>query len=215
MQIVVRGELFELLCERCLYWPSHRLLVVADCHFGKAETFQQHGLWLPSAPIQQDLVVLSTLTKRLSVKHLLFLGDLVHSLAGVTEDIVRNFATWLSGYPGRVEVMIGNHDTGLAKRWPTAWNDVKLSDCLRIGDFIFQHQPPDRPSHEGTFHWTGHVHPVMSLDRGPDRVRLPAFIISDSLGLLPAFSQLAGGFEVSPSAHDRVFVVGKHNVYEV
>ena len=215
MRILVRGEPFELLCERCLYWPSQSLLVVADCHFGKGETFQQHGLWLPSAPIQQDLAVLSTLTKRLSVNHLLFLGDLVHSLAGVTKDIVHAFAIWLNGYPGRVEVVIGNHDTGLAKRWPAAWSGVKLSDCVRLGDFLFQHQLSERPSSDRTFQWAGHVHPLMLLKRGPDRIRLPAFIISESQGLLPAFSRLAGGFEVSPSAHDRVFVVGKHNVYQV
>ena len=215
MRILVRGESFELLCERCLYWPSQSLLIVADCHFGKGETFQQHGLWLPSASIEQDLAVLSTLTKRLSISHLLFLGDLVHSLAGVTKDIVRAFATWLSGYPGRVEMVIGNHDAGLAKRWPDAWNGVELSECLRIGNFLFQHQPSERPPSDRTFQWAGHVHPVMRLNRGPDRIRLPAFIISDSIGLLPAFSPLAGGFEVSPSAHDRVFVVGNQNVYEV
>lgn len=55
----------------------------------------------------------------------------------------------------------------------------------------------------------------MPLVRGTDRIRLPAFVISDSQGLLPAFSHLAGGFEVSPSVHDRVFVVGKQEVYEV
>ncbi len=215
MRILVRGESFELLCERCLFWPSQRLLVVADCHFGKAETFQERGLWLPSAPIQQDLAVLSALTKRWSVKRILFLGDLVHSLSGVTKDIVRDFATWLTGYPGRVEVVIGNHDAGLAKRWPAAWSGVKLSECVRIEEFIFQHQPPDKPSYDGTFHWAGHVHPMMRLERGPDRIRLPAFVISKSQGLLPAFSHLAGGFDVPPSGRDRIFVVGEQKVYEV
>ena len=215
MRILVRGEWFELLGERCLYWPSQRLLVVADCHFGKAETFQQRGLWLPSVPIQQDLDVLSTLTKRLSVRHLLFLGDLVHSLAGVTKDIVRDFATWLSGYPGRVEVVIGNHDAGLAKRWPAAWHGAKLSAGLRIGNFLFEHRPPGKSTRDPSFHWAGHVHPVMPLNCGPDRIRLPTFIISESQGLLPAFSRLAGGFDVSPSAGDRIFVVGEQEVYEV
>ncbi|MEO7859746.1 MAG: ligase-associated DNA damage response endonuclease PdeM [Nitrospirales bacterium] len=215
MRIVVRGESFELLPERCLFWPRPRLLVIADCHFGKAETFQQHGLWLPAAPVRQDLTVLSALTKRLSVERILFLGDLVHSLAGVTEDLVCDFATWLNAYPGDVQVVIGNHDVGLVKRWPAAWNSAKLSERVRVGKFLFQHKPCEGLSNDRTFQWAGHVHPVMSLVRGPDRLRLPAFVISDSQGLLPAFSRLAGGFEVSPSAHDRVFVVGKQDVYEV
>jgi metallophosphoesterase superfamily enzyme len=53
------------------------------------------------------------------------------------------------------------------------------------------------------------------LKRGPDRVRLPAFVISQAQGLLPAFSPLAGGFDVPPSALNRIFVVKEQDVYEV
>jgi len=215
MRIIIREEEFELLPERCLFWPSQRLLVVADCHFGKAETFQRHGLWLPSVPLGQDLAILSAITKRLSIERLLFLGDLVHSLAGVTEDIIRDFAAWLAAYSGHVQVVVGNHDAGLAKRWPAAWNGAQLSERVRIGDFLFQHQPTDELSQDRTFYWAGHVHPVMRLERGPDRIRLPAFVIAESQGLLPAFSQLAGGFDVPPSSRTRIFVVREQEVYEV
>ena len=215
MRIIIREEWFELLPERCLFWPSQRLLVVADCHFGKAETFQRHGLWLPSVALRQDLAVLSAVTKRLSIERLLFLGDLVHALTGVTPDIIRDFAAWLTAYPGHVQVVVGNHDAGLAKRWPAAWSGAQLSERVRVGDFIFQHQPTDEPSQDRTFYWAGHVHPMMRLERGPDCIRLPAFVISEFQGLLPALSQLAGGFDVSPSEPDRVFVVGTQKVYEV
>ncbi|MBK9307959.1 MAG: ligase-associated DNA damage response endonuclease PdeM [Nitrospira sp.] len=215
MQIAVRDEPFELLPERCLFWPSQRMLVVADCHFGKAETFQQHGLWLPAAPLRQDLAVLSTLIKRLSVERILFLGDLVHASAGVTNKIVEEFAAWLTEYSGHVDVILGNHDKGLSKRWPADWSVVKLRRHVRIGKFFFQHQPPNKPRSGSTFYWSGHVHPVMSLIMGPERMRLPAFFISPNQGLLPAFSRLAGGFEISPSRRDRVFVIGGRGVYEI
>lgn len=215
MRITIRDESFELLPERCLFWPSQRMLAVADCHFGKAETFQQHGLWLPAASVRQDLAVLSTLTKRLSIQRILFLGDLVHSTSGVTRNIVEEFAAWLTGFSGHVEVIVGNHDECLAKRWPIDWKVVKLSRHVRIGEFLFQHQPPTKPRSGSTFYWSGHVHPVMPLTRGPDRIRLPAFFISPFHGLLPAFSRLAGGFELSPSRRDRVFVIGGGGVHEV
>lgn len=215
MRIILREELFELLPERCLFWPSQRLLVVADCHFGKAETFQRHGLWLPSAPLRQDLAVLSAVTKQLSIERILFLGDLVHSLSGVTEDIIHDFATWLTAYPGHVQVVVGNHDAALAKRWPAAWNSATLGERVRVGDFIFQHQPSDESSRNRTFYWAGHVHPMMRLEHGPDRIRLPAFVISESQGILPAFSQLAGGFDVPPSSRKRIFVVRGQEIYEV
>lgn len=215
MRIVVRGEFFELLPERCLYWPSQRLLAVADCHFGKAETFQRHGLWLPSVSLGSELDRLSALADRWSARRILFLGDLVHSWAGVTEDLVRGFTAWVSGYSGDVQVVIGNHDSGLAKRWPAAWDGIQVREQVRIGDFLFRHQPPDEPSRDPIFHWAGHVHPMMRLKKGPDRIRLPAFVISESYGLLPAFSQLAGGYDVPPADHNRIFVVERQGVYEV
>jgi DNA ligase-associated metallophosphoesterase len=214
MRIAIREEWFELLPERCLFWPSQRLLVVADCHIGKAETFQQQGLWLPSVSVSRELEVLSALAKRLSIECLLFLGDLVHSLAGVTDDIRRDFADWLAGCPGRVEVVIGNHDAGLAKRWPAAWNGATVRERVRIGDFIFQHQPSDGRPRGRTFHWVGHVHPMTRLEQGPDRMRLPSFVISESQGILPAFSQTSGGFDVPLSDGDRIFIVGEQKVYE-
>ena len=59
MRIAVREEEFELLPDRCLYWPSQELLAVADVHLGKAETFQQQGLWLPADAREKDLSTLS------------------------------------------------------------------------------------------------------------------------------------------------------------
>ncbi|MFO0719333.1 MAG: hypothetical protein U0319_01235 [Nitrospira sp.] len=55
MRIRIRDECVALLPERAMFWPTHSLLVVADCHLGKAETFQQQGFWLPSQSGQQDL----------------------------------------------------------------------------------------------------------------------------------------------------------------
>ncbi len=215
MRITLKEEVFELLPERCLFWPSQRLLVIADCHFGKAETFQQHGLWLPTMPLCRQLDQLTTLVDRWSARQILFLGDLVHSLAGVTEDIVRDFAAWLATYTGYVQVVVGNHDGALVKRWPVAWNRATVRDRVRIGDFLFQHEPPQERSQDRTFYWAGHVHPMMRLEGGPDRLRLPAFVISEFQGLLPAFSPLAGGYNVLPSDRKRIFVVGEQDVYEV
>ena len=68
MRIAVREEEFELLPDRCLYWPSQKLLAVADVHLGKAETFQQQGLWLPADPSGQDLSTLSKVIAGRSVR---------------------------------------------------------------------------------------------------------------------------------------------------
>ena len=59
------------------------------------------------------------------------------------------------------------------------------------------------------------AHPMISLQKGPDRVRLPGFVISGFQGLLPAFSSLSGGYDVPFSSDDHVFVAGNGRVYEI
>ena len=215
MRIAVREEEFELLPDRCLYWPSQELLVVADVHLGKAESFQQQGLWLPAGSRGKDLSILSEVIAGRLVRRLIFLGDLIHSMAGVTGEVLQDFARWMSDFGGEVLVVVGNHDAGLAKRWPAAWDQATLCDHVRLGDFIFQHQPVSQPGPEGEYYWVGHVHPMIPLRKGPDRLRLPGFVISAFQGLLPAFSSLSGGYDVSFSPIDRVFVAGEGRVYEV
>lgn len=210
---MVRDESFELLPERALFWPAHGLLVVADCHLGKAETFQQQGLWLPSQSGQQDLTRLSSLTLRLGAKHVLFLGDLVHSLNGVTEPIVAEFARWLQEFKGAVQVMLGNHDAGLARRWPPQWGRADRCAQATIGQFRFQHQPVERQAEADIFYWVGHVHPMIQLAQGPDRVRLPGFVIKEYQGLLPAFSSVSGGYDVPWRPDERRFAIGGDRIY--
>lgn len=215
MRIAVREEEFELLPDRCLYWPSQELLVVADVHLGKAETFQQQGLWLPADPSGKDLSTLSKVIAGRPVRQLLFLGDLVHTIAGVTAEVLDDFARWMDDFHGDVRVILGNHDAGLAKRWPEAWEQATLCDHVRLGNFVFQHQPVSKADAKGEFYWVGHVHPTIPLQRGPDRMRLPGFVISEFQGLLPAFSSLSGGYDVPFSSSDRVFVSNGNRVYEV
>jgi DNA ligase-associated metallophosphoesterase len=215
MRIDVRGEPFELLPERGLFWPSQRTLVLADCHLGKAETFQQQGLWLPSQSGQADLMRLSMLAKRWDPRRILFLGDLIHARSGVTPDIVARFADWIDEFGGAVSVVLGNHDTGLAKHWPPEWHGAQLCDRAEIGSFVFQHLPQKEPVGETMFHWVGHVHPTILLAKGPDRMRLPGFVIGKSQGLLPAFSSASGGCDRPVRAGERAFVIGEGRVFEV
>ena len=215
MRIVVREEEFELLPDRCLYWPSQELLVVADVHKGKAETFQEQGLWLPAGSCGKNLSTLSEIITGRAVRRLIFLGDLVHSMAGVTGDVLEDFARWMRNFGGEVQVVVGNHDVGLAKRWPAAWEQASLCDHVRLGNFIFQHQPVSKADAKEEFYWVGHIHPTFLLQRGPDRMRLPGFVISEFQGLLPAFSSLSGGYDTPFSSSDRVFVSNGDRVYEV
>jgi DNA ligase-associated metallophosphoesterase len=215
MEVSIRGHRFELLPERCLFWPAHRLLVVADLHLGKSETFQQNGFWLPSGSHRADLRRLDRVMRKKRVGRIVFLGDLVHTRIGVTPAVRRQFASWMERFGGEVHVILGNHDVGLAKRWPAEWVRASRHECLRLDSFLFQHQPVSEPIGGDVFYWAGHVHPMICLQKGPDRLRLPGFVISPSQGWLPAFSSISGGCDMTLAPHDRAFVVGDGNVYEV
>ena len=215
MRINIREEWFELLPERALFWPARGLLVVADCHLGKAETFQRGGLWLPSQLGKQDLTRLSRLTQRVEAQQVLFLGDLIHSLSGLTEAVVTGFGRWLYEFNGSVQVVFGNHDAGLGPRWPQEWAKADRCDRVTIEQFRFQHEPVDGIAEADTFYWVGHVHPMIQLERGPDRIRLPGFVMSECQGVLPAFSSGSGGYDVPARADERRFAIGGDRIYEL
>jgi DNA ligase-associated metallophosphoesterase len=214
MDVQVRGETFRLLAEKCLFWPKHHLLAVADLHLGKSETFQKRGLWLPPQAHRDDLQKLRDLCGKTGAERVLFLGDLVHSVQGVTSEIRALFRAWCDEVTiagAKVEVIIGNHDRKLVSQWPTEWSGLELSERLVVDGFVFQHEPPTLEAEE--FHWVGHVHPVTMIGDGADRLRLPSFVIDRNTGLLPAFSSLAGGFDVKPRRGRKLYAIAGERVF--
>jgi DNA ligase-associated metallophosphoesterase len=214
MEIELRGQTFELLPEKCLFWRAEKLLVVADLHLGKAEAFQYQGLWLPPQAQLDDLKTLLKIAAEKKAQKILFLGDLIHSLSGVTREVIDTFKTWLDAFQGEVLMAIGNHDLPLMKNWPQAWERVKRVDQEVIGSFIFQHEPPESPEPDH-FYWIGHIHPNVVIKAGPDRMRLPSFVMGDNIGMLPAYSSLAGGFNIQPRAGQRIYPVAAEKVFEL
>ena len=56
---------------------------------------------------------------------------------------------------------------------------------------------------------------MIQLAQGPDRVRLPAFVINDRQGVLPAFSSVSGGYDVPCVPDERRFAIGGDRIYEL
>jgi DNA ligase-associated metallophosphoesterase len=213
VNVEIRGETFLLTSQKALVWPCKRLLAIADLHLGKAETFQKAGLWLPSDAQRDDVASLRALVARHDIRRVIFLGDLVHSLAGVTCAVERLFADWLDQFSGEAAVTIGNHDRPLLRDWPAAWKKATPIDRAEFGEFTFQHvlaAPPGR-----RFMWGGHGHPMVVLRGGSDRLRVPSFVIEPDSGMLPAFSSLAGGANVARAKGRMRYAVGSEGVFAV
>lgn len=202
----------ELLPERALAWPEAGLVAVADPHWGKTESFQRHGIPVPTGVLEDDLARLSSVLLATGARRLLLLGDLVHSREGLTPALVRRLADWRRTHAAVEMVLLrGNHDLA-AGPLPPAWELDVREDALDLGPFRFTHHPTPTP---GRYVWAGHLHPQVRLSSRGERLRLPCFHVGREVGVLPAFSAFTGGLDVVRRPGERVFALAGPSVIEV
>lgn len=111
-----RGQRLELLAAKALWDPRQELLLLADLHLGKAETFQSHGIALPSDGDAATLNALLALAHRWRPREVVVLGDLIHSRIGLTAELRQKLRALpqLLGCPLRL--IGGNHERAAGSR---------------------------------------------------------------------------------------------------
>lgn len=179
-------ERLELLPEGALLLPERGLLLLADLHLGKAESFQAQGIPLPSDGDAATLNALLELVHRRRPAEVAVLGDLIHSRLGLTAELRAKLRALpeLLGCPLRL--IGGNHERG---SWIEGLPQEPSQAC---GSLWLSHEPEPR---QGFLNVCGHRHPVAVLGQGSDRLRLPCFAYDPQRHtlVLPAFGQLTGG----------------------
>lgn len=179
-------ERLELLPEGALLLPERGLLLLADLHLGKAESFQAQGIPLPSDGDAATLNALLELVHRRRPAAVAVLGDLIHSRLGLTAELRAKLRALpeLLGCPLRL--IGGNHERG---SWIEGLPQEPSQAC---GSLWLSHEPEPR---QGFLNVCGHRHPVAVLGQGSDRLRLPCFAYDPQRHtlVLPAFGQLTGG----------------------
>lgn len=177
-----------LLPERALWAPEQRLLLLADLHLGKAETFQAHGIPLPSDGDRSTLNRLLDLAHGLQPQRVVVLGDLIHSRLGLTGPL-RQMVSGLPELLGcPLQLVAGNHDAG-------SWLDgLPGEPSQACGALWLSHAPEPAPEPE-QLNVCGHLHPVALLGGAADRLRLPCYALDRQQRQLqlPAFGDLTGG----------------------
>jgi len=183
-----RGHELLLLAERALWDPTQRLLLVADLHLGKAETFQAHGIPLPSDGDAATLNRLLALAHRWQPRQLVVLGDLLHGRLGLTAELRAKLAALPELLGCRLRLVAGNHERG---SWIAG---LPQEPALQVGPLWLSHGP-ERPRDPGLLNVCGHIHPVAVVGQGADRLRLPCFAHDSRQPclVLPAFGELTGG----------------------
>jgi len=203
-----------LLPERAIYWPSRRMLLVADVHLGKAASFRALGIPIPPGSTRSTLVRLDDAIRRTESERICFLGDLWHAKAGRTPEAIEQFGIWRASHAAiKMTLVEGNHDVR-SGRLLAEWDIAEVAEPHPVGPFSFCHHP-DIACY-GAYRLAGHIHPAVLLEgRGRQALRLPCFYFGPEGGLLPSFGDFTGFATIKPCPEDRIFVVADDRVVKV
>lgn len=189
------------LPQRALYWPAQQMLLLADLHLGKADTFRHFGVGIPHTLQESDLARLSHLLDTLAVQRCVVLGDFVHGriVAPATCALWNALVDARSHI--RFELVLGNHDRAFDGQ---QLHIESVQGDLRIDGICLSHEPVPASALGDALNIHGHIHPAVRLPGM--RQKLPAFVYEAPYLNLPAFSEFTAG--VQPArARQSIWVV--------
>jgi len=145
---------------------KQRVLVVADLHIGWEVALAQEGVYIPSQT-PKIMKKLQKIVKKVKPNHLIFLGDVKHTVAKVEleewRDIPNLFET-LEKHVPNIQVVPGNHDGNIE---PLLSENITLlpTTGVKIGDIgLFHgHAWPAPELLECRILVMGHIHPTVAF----------------------------------------------------
>lgn len=204
------GTVLRLLPQRAAYLPEHRTLLVADAHIGKAVSFRRLGVPVPGGTTSETLQRLSDAVAATGARHIVFLGDLLHSARSRAAATGAAVAHWREAHAElQLTLVRGNHDSHAGDP-PPEWGVRCVDEPLHLGGLALCHHPQPVA---GAYVLAGHVHPAVVLGgRAHQRLRLPCFHLGAEVGVLPAFGAFTGMHVMARGAGERVYVVAGDEV---
>jgi DNA ligase-associated metallophosphoesterase len=213
LRIRLAGEDVLLHPTGTIYLSAHQALLVADAHFGKAVSFRKLGVPVPRGTTSGTLAKLDGAIADTQARHVIFLGDFLHSVRSHAPGTLGVLQAWRAAHPDlQLTLVRGNHDDRAGDP-PASLGFTVVDEPLRLGAFALCHHP--RPVHDA-YVLAGHWHPCISVaGRAFERLRLPCFWIGDdtgqlprqAVGVLPAFGHFTGMHRIEPRAGDRIFPI--------
>ncbi|TLZ52501.1 MAG: metallophosphoesterase [Methanobacteriota archaeon] len=179
-----------------LWFPKERTLAISDLHLGYEGAMQEAGVAIPR---RQKGVMLERLDRLLTEhdpERVIVDGDFKHEFSRNLEEEWKDVQDVLDFlYKRTVPVLVrGNHDNYLMQILSKKGLDLHRKYVL--GGFTFVHGHDD-PGVSGPL-VLGHEHPAVKLrDELGATFSLPSFVVLKDLVLLPAFSPLALGVDVT------------------
>ncbi|ALK34296.1 ligase-associated DNA damage response endonuclease PdeM [Burkholderia plantarii] len=215
LTIELDGHALRLSAGRAAFDPARRSLFVADVHLGKDAVFRARGIPVPAGATGVALARLDRLIAAHRPASIVFLGDLLHAREAHADELLGALRAWRLRHAGlRLVLVEGNHDRH-AGALPDEFGVECVSEPYRLGPWALCHHPCVV---DGAYALAGHEHPVLRLAAGADRARLPCFRFGARAGVLPAFGEFTGGFEVGAAARaagEALYVVAGDRVLAV
>lgn len=209
MKIFIGERTVELLPAKAVLLED-RTLVVADLHLGKATAFQVRGLPVPEGHSASDLARLAELCRKHDASRVVVNGDLFHSPAGLSPEVVALLEQWIAELGIPLELVTGNHDAKL-KRLPGFLTAVPTAEHA---GFHLVHDPEDAPASRPGI--AAHWHPIARIGEGGRRpMYLPCYLLRGMTLVLPSFGGFTGGVVIKGQPGDRCFVSPAGTVVEV
>ena len=182
-----------------LWLERERTVVIADLHLGFEGALFEEGFALPRFQKRAMLQRLGKLLRKYSPGKLIIAGDLKHEFSRNLAQEWAEVNDVLDFLEGRVELAVirGNHDNYL--RTILARRSLELPKVVRGRRRTFAH------GHEEV-DWKGllvmgHEHPSARLrDEIGASIKVPCFLVGKDVVVLPAFSPLAYGTDVTAMA---------------
>jgi DNA ligase-associated metallophosphoesterase len=212
--ITVNGAALVADCAGILYWPTERVLIVADLHLEKGSAFAGRGMLLPPYDTAETLARLSDPLRRYAPRLVVCLGDNFHDDGGAARLLAADRTALAGLQSGRDWIWIaGNHDPAPADGIGGAFAGV-----VALGSLVFRHEPAAGPA-DGEI--AGHLHPSARVSRRGRSVVRPCFATDGRRLVMPAFGAYTGGLDIRHRAFAGLFcgsdfsvhLIGRRRVY--
>lgn len=196
-----------VLDARRAVWLEHeKTLAVADLHLGYAWAHRAAGQMMPLSIKEDTIERLELLVRDYCPRELVILGDVVHrairipALVRTLQDFYEALAPLTT-----LRLVAGNHDKHLGELLKRAALELPLHAEWSAGRVRCVHGDGGLPAAEAMLQGAqksgeciliGHEHPALSLPDGPTRIKVPVFLWSSGLLVLPAYSPWAAGSDI-------------------
>ncbi|NPA74493.1 MAG: metallophosphoesterase [Euryarchaeota archaeon] len=179
-----------------LFIEDYETAVIADLHIGYEDVMSSKGIFLPR--IQKRFLIerLEVIIDKYQPRQLIINGDFKHEFSRNMRQEWDEIEEVLDFLSTRVDVVVvrGNHDNFL--KTILGRRGLTLYDKYTIGRYTMVHGHREHEVRPITI--IGHEHPSISLrDELSATVKVPCFLYSPDLIVLPAMSIYASGTDIT------------------